>query len=474
MTTNHRVLFLFPSLVCVTLISVPATGFAATAKCHPYSVLLKGSKTQYGVRYSEKLFVHKVTSGKGFSGRWKIDRYIQNIIYPSRIPVALNQTKTIKLGRGLVMTCNARIMGNVISSSCTGNLGFNVAGNKIRFGGTNTYNGSISGNKMSFKFGMQNPLEPMKTGLMQKGPQKPMTLTIAALPVHKYKFKFSDQSRGKLQFEMKASVSPQKYAKDVAWTIPKIKGSKRTIVPANAKGDYIEVTYEGLPRRNSEFGKKQVAAELKVGSCQVKENYKVQFYYDLLAKNNPGKKFPNWFYYWKQTPAARPGGHKPVILYGGRTFKHCRYPCVPAQYTPNYAYKSLHICDLSKLGATFESTFPVIDRSSFIKWKGMRTTKFIDTYATAVIHEYKHFQHYHAWRYGKSVSKILSEDKDKDGIPDHLEPGMKFDPKKVQTYYPVRLSKIAYDEEWLAYEAMRHHKIGSYDRYDWAAPGKQW
>ena len=474
MINNHHAPFLLASLVCAMFMAMPVTGFAATAKCHPYSALLEGTTNTYGVSYKERVFVHKTTAGKSYRGKWKIDKYEQILTYPNRLPAIPIPTKTHKFGKGLWMTCSSRILGNVIHIVCAGNLSFYVVGNKIRFAQTNTYNGSVTGNKMSFKFGMQNPLEPMKTGTMQKGPQKPIQLSIQTTPGHKYKFKFSNQTQGKLQFQIKAKVTPQRYAKDVVWTIPKIQGSTRTMVPANAKGETIKVTYEGLPKRNSEFGKKQVKAKLKVGSCEATENHRVQIYYDLLAKNNPEGKYPNWFYYWKQTPAARPGGQKPIIMYGGRTFKHCRYPGVPAQYIYNLAYKGLHVCDLSKFGATFETTFPVINRYWRKKWIAQRTVTFIDTFATAIIHEYKHFEHYHAWRYGKSDSKIRSEDKDNDGIPDRLEPGMKFDPNKVQTHLPIKLSKIGYDEEWLAYEAMRHYKPGSYDKYDWAAPGKQW
>jgi hypothetical protein len=106
----------------------------------------------------------------------------------------------------------------------------------------------------------------------------------------------------------------------------------------------------------------------------------------------------------------------------------------------------------------------------------MRTVQNIDTFAAAVIHEYQHFLTDHNW-YSKMTQQELSKvDKDQDGLPDDLEPGLNFDPTKFQTYFADHpaLKNVGGDEEWMAYEAMRGYKTGTLDKYDWAHPGNQW
>jgi hypothetical protein len=107
---------------------------------------------------------------------------------------------------------------------------------------------------------------------------------------------------------------------------------------------------------------------------------------------------------------------------------------------------------------------------------GWSTSKHIDTFATAVIHEYVHWLAYHNWRHGKTIQQMNAEDTDQDGVPNSAEPGYEFDPDKFQTHFgddPV-LKKIGGDEEWLAYMSMSEITFGTLDKYDWGYPGKNW
>jgi len=38
----------------------------------------------------------------------------------------------------------------------------------------------------------------------------------------------------------------------------------------------------------------------------------------------------------------------------------------------------------------------------------------------------------------------------------------------------AELKNITYDEEWLAYEAMKDYALGTYNNLDWSVPGAQW
>ena len=100
----------------------------------------------------------------------------------------------------------------------------------------------------------------------------------------------------------------------------------------------------------------------------------------------------------------------------------------------------------------------------------------IDTYATAIIHEFTHWQAYHNWKHGKTNDQLHAEDSDKDGVPTTAEPGFGFDPDKFQTHMAnhPELKNIGGDEEWLAYMSMSEIKFGTLDKYDWGRPGKNW
>ncbi|MBU1742900.1 MAG: hypothetical protein KKC37_15265 [Proteobacteria bacterium] len=298
------------------------------------------------------------------------------------------------------------------------------------------------------------------------GGQGDFSLTITT-PKNGDKLAYGLGRPGKLRLTFIAQVTPKKYANKVRWTFPTIKGSQRKVTYPTGRKTFVRVTYTKLPPKNSAFGPKVVKARLEAGGCRVSDQRRFYVFYPLGERNNPAGKYPNWFYYWRQTPAARPYGQRVRIEYGGTWFKGCKQRLVPAIFHPGWAYKTLHVCDLSR--DNFRLDYPLINRYWVNKFKGFLTARYIDVFALAVIHEYVHQRCYHAWRAGKTII-----DNDQDGIPDGVELGMKFSPKKFQTYYPQKLSKIGGDEEWLAYEEMGRHNPGQFKKHDWAAPGSQW
>jgi len=311
---------------------------------------------------------------------------------------------------------------------------------------------------------------------------------IIVSPEDKSRHVFSDEyliseHSNKLILELEARTVPERYADSVEWTIPKIEGSSRTITPASMsstpKGQKLTVVYKGLPEDNNEFGRKTVKATLKVDSCRIEKTREVQFFYPRDEKNNPEGKYPNWFFYWKQTPASRPFGQNVRIAYQceGIPGKECK--CVQrgviGQYNPYYSgYKTINVCNLKTNTwdpDTFYVELPAIKRSipSSLSGRTFFSYTYIDTFAVDVMHEFTHFNNFHTfWPQGWKES----EDNDKDDIPDRLEEGMKFLRDMKQTYW--REFDLGGDEELLTLEATYDYQAGTFDEYDWAKPGKNW
>ena len=287
----------------------------------------------------------------------------------------------------------------------------------------------------------------------------------------------------KLTLELEVRTVPERYADSVEWTIPEIEGSHRTIIPASTlstpKGRKLTVVYKGLPENNNEFGRKTVKVTLKVDSCTMEEAREVQFFYPKDEKNNPGGKYPNWYYYWKQTPAARPFGQNVSIKYHCEDIPINKCKCVNGgvvgQYNPYYSnYKTINVCNLKTNTAdpdTFLIKLPAVKQSvlSTLSERNFLSYTYIDTFAVALMHEFTHFNNFHTfWPDGWKES----EDRDEDDIPDRLEAGMGFEPVVKQTYW--RDFELTDDEEFLTLEATYDYQVGTYDKYDWAKPGKNW
>jgi hypothetical protein len=327
---------------------------------------------------------------------------------------------------------------------------------------------------MSWKFHLESPNEPVISGVIAEGPKDSIELTIIE-PKEKGRYVYTSLGSPVLELSLRAKTNPEQYADSVEWTVPEIEGANRKVLQGALKGSELDVRYEGMPEENSQFGKKKVTATLRVGACTATETREVQLFYPRDANNNPDGQYPNWFYYWRQTPAARTRGQLVNIEYGGSTYNECVNPSVPAQFTPGAGHATIHICDLSRLGQDFRNRFPVLSLQSPYHF-GWETSRHIDTFAKCVIHEFVHWQCYHNFRYGKTLEQINAADTDRDGLPDTAEPQYHFDPNIHQTHMSTHaeLQNIGGDEEWLAYTSMSEIPMGKYDKYDWGKPGKNW
>jgi len=307
-------------------------------------------------------------------------------------------------------------------------------------------------------------------------------------PQDKQKYLFSDEylldeNSNSFVLNLEAKITPDKYADSIEWIIPDLDGSKKIFTPSststNPKGRKVKVTYKGLPYSYKDFGKKNVIARVKVDSCTIEDKKEIQIFYPRDEKNNPEGKYPNWFYYWKQTPAARPFGQNVRIEYqcaGIPAEKcNCDQKGVIGQYNPNYSgYKTINICNLKTNtwdSDTFWVRLPSVKRSkpSTLSERNFFVYTHIDTFAVDVMHEFTHFNNSHTfWPDGWKEN----QDRDEDDIPDRLEPEMGFDPGKKQTYWQE--FDLGGDEEFLTLESTFDYQTGTFDEYDWGKPGKNW
>ena len=248
--------------------------------------------------------------------------------------------------------------------------------------------------------------------------------------------------------------------------------------------------FKGLPRRNDQFGRHTISVNYRSadGLCSAEAKRTIRLFYPAFAFNHPSErsrsvKTPNWFYYWKQTPAARPHGEYVRLLYGDRSLCNCYLKNTVACYKTGSYAKLLYLCDFSRkeYGGNMRLTYPLLDRTRQPSLLGWRTTHYIDSFAVALIHEFQHYLDETRWNLNQTEAQIRAHDRDQDGMPDAAEEALRFDPEKYQTYRPVyrqnngttTLLDVGGDEEWLAYEAMRKYRIGSYNRFDWGCPGAQ-
>jgi hypothetical protein len=461
----------------------PQQALAAKAKCPRYSVILEGmAQIMAGFTYSEQVELHKVGGGAGYNGKWLIDRFVATNTYPYNIKPPVAGGGPVNFGFGMGTTCNAVTIGNSIINTCTGGTFYlDVVNNRVGFIKTNKWVGRISGNTWKMKFHPESPAEPEITGQIVENLSREDVELKVTWPPNNYRNRFDTSTPGVMELELKAEATPVEYQDDITWVIPELNGSTRVLDPLSGKGPYIKVKYTGLPAKNSEFGKHKILAYVEAGACKASEERTMKVYYPLLVKNNPEGQYPNWFYYWRQTPAAKPEGQTVNVEYGGNTFQTCLWKNVAANYTPGWAHNTIHVCNLSRLGTKFEYLHPLLSTWSTPHFKGWRTATYIDTFGIAVYHEYNHMKIYQTWWQDKTAAQIIAMDQDKtngvwkrDGVPDHLENGLGLDPTKTQTYLSATRPEIEYDEEWIIYEKQGALPLGQWDEYDWAVPGKNW
>ncbi len=488
-----------PSLLCSLILSLalilhPSVASAKT-KCGGYRMTLDGMKMEGGVGGREHVVFEKVVKSGGVNGLWKLVHYTLENTYSGPIPFNVAVAERVDLRLGFWIDVVGSVQGNrIIAQSTNSNVVLEVKGNRIGYSKTGVRCGRIQGNQAFFKWDVTDPRMLQLTGPVVLSGEQEIQVDITA-PGANERLAFNDDTPGQLEFVAKAQATPASYNDQISWEVQGIEGSQVTIEPQSARGSQVTIRYKGLPEENAEFGPKKIIAKLDVEGCVADDSRTVRVFYPATAKNNPEKKYPNWFYYWKQTPAAKPSGQTIELEWGGRFEDACTHCECPMIYKPLYkggvaGHKMITVCDLAtictysqgvKTTTPFTLEFPLLRRQghgagTVGKFDGWRKVKHIDLFASGLIHEYNHMVYDMAWRAGKSNAQIAAEDQDQDGIPDSLEEDMGFDPSKQQTFFandPV-LKAIQYDEEWLAYESQNSYQNGIYDAYDWAKPGKQW
>ncbi len=259
---------------------------------------------------------------------------------------------------------------------------------------------------------------------------------------------YKDDAAGTLEVEATAHASPKAYGDDLEWTFPEIAGSDLTADPEDRRGAEVAFTYEGLPDKNSDFGRKKVSLEFRelADRCENPPERNVKVFWDLDARNNPDGSVPNWFYYWKQTSAAQ--GHGDAIL-----LDRCSY----WGYFDGYDHPSkanvIYLCDWGEGPYSSSNDYT----GKFVEG--------IDHYASTVLHEWTHLENYHDW-WPEGYDR--SKDADGDLVPDTREASYGMNPTMRDTF------GLGFrDVEVPAYLQEHTWPNGSCNSQDWSDPGKQ-
>jgi hypothetical protein len=292
---------------------------------------------------------------------------------------------------------------------------------------------------------------------------------------------FDAASPARLEKKARAQVKPEFWSRDLTWKLPDVQGSRIEPKGDERSGADLSFTYEGMPDKNADFGKRDIQASFgstrsKSIGCNDPKPRPVRFFFSRAADNNPGSpKAPNWFHYWKQTPAAL--GHSAAIRYQPKTEK-CSSETVNAAGSPvksyTFGYYSwgtfsdyIYICDLAPVGFKSALLF------------GGAQADGIDLFGVTVIHEWQHKTDFETW-WKRGYSTY--DDGDKDLIPNAVEAKVKPPkfltgiPKAPASFDPDKYDTFGYgfgDEHYLAYAAELDWKMGSADSEDWSCPGHQ-
>jgi len=473
--------------------------FAGSIKCFkPYTMVLDGTSQLLGVRQEEHMVLEKVVKRGGLNGRWKLTAWDIRCIgpYPSP-PITYEEDYSVNTGLGMTLKFHMSIRGReILMKLIRSNYYLDVVNNRIGLKKTNLWIGKIRGNRVSLQF--FQPQQLQKRGYTFSQQALPSTLLQGYVhlsskrsgkiqiiyPARKQAVVFDKNKPAQAVIQASVRIEPAGLRGNIQWKFDNIAGSIVTIKPLSVTRANIYIT--NLPPSNDQFGKHtlRVLFNSPDGQCKGEDSVVIRLFYPAFAYNHPGSSdstsLPNWFYYWRQTPAARPFGQKVRLVYGGRTACNCNKKNVVACYQTLSFNKLLYICDLSRpeFKGVFQITYPLLDRTQKPPLIGWKTTRYIDTFAVSIIHEFQHYLDEIAWV--DRTTKRVPNDKDHDWIPDDREPSLRFDPAQKQTYRPTYKDKekkvtldVGGDEEWLAYEKMREYSPGTYKKFDWGCPGSQ-
>jgi len=294
-------------------------------------------------------------------------------------------------------------------------------------------------------------------------------------------------SKAVAYFMLEENELPESLPRSLEWTFPEIAGSTLKTKPEDGRGKVVEFFYEGMPEKNSAFGKEREISVILAPfrECMEPVRQPIRVFFERDGMGNPSGEAPNWFYYWMQTRAGHDQGEGQVT-YGGTCVDKRGEPIL-GRFNGVDDPDLVIVCD----GAQETDFNPIT----------YRETEGIDLFAVIIIHELKHMTNDHEWwgklneehrpdgifeyveyttgdrvqdeldhytSWGDYLELMNQADQDEDGIPDKLEEEMGFDPEDKDSRdlgYP--------DTEYSAYEAENAWVTGSADEEDWAVPGKQ-
>jgi hypothetical protein len=193
------------------------------------------------------------------------------------------------------------------------------------------------------------------------------------MPLDSTKLTFNALDPGRLDILAVGTTVPDSLRDSLVWSITPIVGSTLVTKPVVPKGDSVWFRFAGLPDSNNQFGVKYLKASLV--DYDVAESVMVKVFYPKDATNNPDTQhdWPNWYYYWKQTPAYV-WGHQ---AFGG---SDCS-PHKSGYYTPGDTM--FHVCDSAAAAGYSEC-----DSTT---WTG------VDLFAATELHENTHLNDWWAF-----------------------------------------------------------------------------
>lgn len=254
-----------------------------------------------------------------------------------------------------------------------------------------------------------------------------------------------------LDSEFEAEAVPEAYGGMLEWKLPEFGGEQPHYDPEDKLGIKMHVWYDNdAPADNSAYGPYEITLTFKgaSSSCKDPEPRQARIFYPRGNYNNPGRKDPNWFYYWMQTKAAQ--GHKGAVIYDDAT--------------PYYGYFDGY-ADPAKADRIYVGDIFRAGNPSSNPYTG-KVTEGIDLFAATIRHEWTHLENYKDW-WGKKGYQT-AQDRDEDHVPDDREASYGMDPHNRDTF-----GMGMRDSEIPAYLQEDTWPNGSANKEDWADPGKQ-